>query len=346
MNMDRRLRLPRGWARHAAALLLVSLAACDKPESTAYQGYVEAEYVRVASPLSGTLLRLSVDRGAHVKPEDTLFVLEQEAEQAARLGAEQRMRQSEARLADLRKGRRPDEIAAIEAQRRQALAALELSRANLQRDEKLVAGGFLSEARLDETRSAFDRDQARLQELQAQLRVARLAARGDEIRAAEAEVNAARAAMAQAQWSLDQKAVRSPVGGIVQDRLFLPGEWVPAGSPVVSLLPPENLKLRFFVPQRDLPRLKVGGPVLARCDGCPQDIPATVSFISTQAEYTPPVIYSRESRAKLVFLVEAKVAPERAATLHPGQPVDVWLHYPENRAAGAHHPPRPLAGEG
>jgi HlyD family secretion protein len=155
--------------------------------------------------------------------------------------------------------------------------------------------------------------------------VARLAARPDEIAAARAEAQAARAALAQAQWRLGQKAVAAPVAGAVQDRLYQPGEFVPAGNPVVVLLPPENLKLRFFVGEPELAKVKTGQAVRASCDGCGAEIPATIHFVSTQAEYTPPVIYSRENRAKLVYLVEARVAAKDAARLHVGQPVEVRL---------------------
>ena len=307
----------------AAILVVALLAACSEPAPSTYQGYVEGEFVRVASPIAGTLERLSVERGSTVKAGDPLFALEQESEAAARREAEERVRVAKARLANLEKGKRPEELAAIDAQYREAQAALEFSKANFQRQQKLVADGFVSPNAVDSARSAFERDQARVAELTAQRRIGRLPARTDEIRAARADVEAAEAALAQAAWRLEQKAVAAPVAGSVQDRLYLPGEHVPAGNPVVSILPPENLKLRFFVPEPDLAQLKIGQPVTATCDGCGDAIPATVSFISTQAEFTPPIIYSRERRQKLVFLVEAKVAAERATRLHPGQPVDV-----------------------
>jgi len=150
-------------------------------------------------------------------------------------------------------------------------------------------------------------------------------ARPDEIRAAEHESAAAREALAQAAWKLRQRSVASTVAGTVSDTLFVRGEWVPAGAPVVSLLPPANVKARFFVPESKLGAVKVGQAVKLACDGCGAPIDAKVTFIAPQAEYTPPVIYSKDNRAKLVFLVEARPAPEDAAKLHPGQPVDVTL---------------------
>ncbi len=301
------------------------LAACKEEAPPGWQGYVEGEYVRVASPVAGTLQELKAERGQTLVKGAPLFVLEQENEAAARREAEQRVQQADARLANLEKGRRPDELAAIEAQQAQAKAALELSRANLARQEKLVGAGFVSHAVLDEARTAVERDTARLNELAAQLKVARLASRPDEISAARADAQATRAALSQAQWRLAQKAVPAPVAGTVQDRLYLPGEFVPAGNPVVVLLPQENIKLRFFVGEPELAKIKLGQALRAHCDGCGADIAATVRFVSTQVEYTPPVIYSRENRTKLVYLVEAGVSVQDAARLHVGQPVEVRL---------------------
>ena len=170
------------------------------------------------------------------------------------------------------------------------------------------------------------RDRERLKELEAQLATAKLAARVDEIRAAEAEAAAARATLARADWSLAQKSVKAPVAGLVQDTLYVQGEWVPAGSPVVSLLPPQNIKVRFFVPETRIGSLKTGQAVTLSCDGCAAPVFATISYISPQAEYTPPVIYSRENRGKLVFLIEARPAPADAAKLRPGQPMDVKVN--------------------
>jgi len=160
-----------------------------------------------------------------------------------------------------------------------------------------------------------------------QVQIANLPARSDEIAAATSEVKAATDALAQAQWRIDQKSQVAPAAGIVADTLYRPGEWVAAGSPVVSLLPPGNVKIRFYIPETRVSTVHVGDALVARCDGCGGDIPAKVRFVAPQAEYTPPVIYSRENRAKLVYLVEARPdAPNPA--LHPGLPVEVTLAAP------------------
>lgn len=304
-------------------LAAFGLAGCGTEGPRTYQGYAEAEYVRVAAPIAGRLESLAVQRGAQVRAGDPLFVLERENEIAARREAEERLRRAEAELANLMKGRRAPELDAIRAQLAQAEAALRFSEAQLERQERLVERGFVSRERLDEARAQRERDRARVEELKAQLVTAQLAARPDEIRAARSNVEAARASLAQAEWRLDQKTVRAPVSGLVQDTYYVVGEWVAASAPVVALLPPENVKVRFFVRETELGAIRLGQPLSLACDGCPGSIAAQVSFISPQAEFTPPVIYSREERAKLVYLVEARPAPGDAAKLHPGQPVEV-----------------------
>ncbi len=290
-----------------------------------FQGYVEGEYLRVASPIAGQLASLLVARGAIVKRGDPLFALEQDNETAGLRQAEDQLRQAEAQHRNLLTGKRPEEIDAIRAQLAQAEASLSLSEGNLVRQEALVRERFVSKEAADTARSARDRDRARVDELKAQLAAARLAARPDEIGAARSASRAAREALAQAEWKLTQKSLRAPQDGHVTDTLYVQGEWVPAGSPVVTLLPPANTKVRFFVPERILGSIRLGQQVSVLCDGCGEPVPAPVTYVAPQAEYTPPVIYSRENRAKLVFMVEARPAPAHAAKLHPGQPVEVRL---------------------
>jgi HlyD family secretion protein len=302
----------------------LSLSGCGDAPSAGFPGYVEAEFVRVAAPLGGSLASLSVKRGDRVAVDAPLFVLESAQEAAACAEAWSRARQAAATLADLEKAKRPPEIAAVRAQLAQAQAAAKQSEADLVRTQKLVADKFFSPQQLDQAVAKRDGDRARVHELEAQVAVANLPARSDAIAAAQADAKAANDALAQAQWRLDQKTQTAPVAGLVNDTLYRPGEWVAAGAPVVSLLPPSNVKIRFYVPEPMLATLRQGAAVVARCDGCGNPVPARISFIAPQAEYTPPVIYSRENRAKLVFLVEARPDTPNPA-LHPGLPVEVSL---------------------
>ena len=223
--------------RIATLAIVVLLSACGDADPGGYSGYVEGEYVRVASPFAGELTLLQVKRGDTVASGAPLFALEQDNEKAAREEAQARVRQAEAKLADLNKGKRPQELESARAQLAQAEANLRLSTAELKRSQELLASGFISAAKLDEVRSAEQRDQARVNQLKADLAVARLAARPDEIAAASAEAKGARDALAQAEWRLQQKSQTATQTGLVADTLYQQGEWVPAGSPVVSMFP-------------------------------------------------------------------------------------------------------------
>lgn len=312
------------WAG-GICVLVATLAGCSRPASDAFAGYVEADRVRVTSPIAGTVTRLHVQRGDRVTAGAPAFVLEQASEAAARDEAKSRLERARASLADLQKGKRPDELAAVRAQLAQADAALNLARSDYARDQKLVADKFISPARLDATRAAVAQNQGRVDELRAQLRVASVGARSDEIGAAQKDVDAAQAQVAQAAWRVEQKSQGIPVDATVDDVYFREGEFVPAGSPVLSLLPPANVKARFFVPEPTAGGLRLGLPVKITCDGCGEPIDGTITFIAREAEYTAPLIYSRENRASLVFMIEAKPVREAAERLHPGQPIEVRL---------------------
>jgi HlyD family secretion protein len=302
-------------------VMIFVLAACQKSEDNYWQGYVEGEYVMLASPYAGQLQKLHVRRGEQTAAGKPVFALEQESERAARLEAEQRMKASEARLENLGVAKRAPEIEALRAELKQAQVARQLAERNLAREEELVKSGATSRLRYDELRSAVERDRARVSEVEAQLRQAQMpVGRDAERKAAEGDLEAAKAALAQAAWRLEQKSVAAPVTGLVHDTYFSEGEWVPAGRPVAALLPPGNVKVRFYVPEAALSSLALHKELQVRCDGCPAALVAKVSYISAQAEFTPPVLYSKESRSKLMFLVEARL---EGSSLRPGQPVDV-----------------------
>jgi HlyD family secretion protein len=311
-------------ARCFTLLVPLAFAACSDAPPPGYGGYVEGEYVRIGAPLAGTLARLDVRRGDMVAARAPLFVLESEQERAARAEAEARVAHAQAALANLEKGRRPAEVEAVRAQLAQAQAAAKASESDLERTRKLVAERFLPPQQLDSAIARRDGDRARVAELAAQVNVANLPARSDEIAAARAEVKAANDTLAQAQWRLDQKAQAAPTAALVADTLYQPGEYVAAGAPVVSLLPPGNVKVRFFVPESIVATVQPGSIATVRCDGCNAPIDVRVDFVAPQAEFTPPVIYSRENRTKLVFLVEARPTQPNAQ-LKPGLPVEVTL---------------------
>jgi HlyD family secretion protein len=315
----------RRRARAASVLALACLAsACSQPRAAGSQGYVEGEFVYMASSQAGQLLDLAVQRGQTVSDGALLFSLEAQNESDAVRQSAHQLQAAEAQLSDLLTGKRPAEIAVNEAQLGQARADAQRTDLQRQRDEEQYRAGGVPKGQLDDSRQAALSAAEHVRELEAQLRVARLPSREQQIHAQQAQVDAARAALAQAQWKLDQKAVHAVHGGLVFDTMYRAGEWVSAGSPVVRMLPPENVKVRFFVPEAILGALPPGRSVLIHCDGCAAAIPAVVSYVSVQAEYTPTNIFSNDTRAKLVFMVEARPQrPADAVKLHPGQPVSV-----------------------
>ena len=317
----------RGWCRLILCLVTVTAfcaaAGCRRVDDERVQGYIEGEFIYVASSVPGTLETLHVQRGAWVKPGDVLFELENDPQEAALDEAAQRLAQARASLEDAQKGKRPSEIEAIEAQLQEARAGLELAEKELSRQEGLFKSGAATAQEFDRARSTYDQDRQRVAQLEAELKTAQLGARSDQIAALEANVRALEAALARAEWELSQNRQEASRAGLVFDTLYRRGEWVAAGRPVVMLLPPENIKVRAFVPETRVGTIHAGDDVRVTVDGLAEPVVGRVSFISPRAEYTPPVIYSRESRSKLVFLVEAVFDPNVAAKLHPGQPVDV-----------------------
>lgn len=301
------------------------ITGCSDRSSSAYQGYVEGEFVFVSSSEAGRLDRLHVSRGQLVPAGAPLFVLESGIETAAVRKGQQELNAAQSVLQDLKTGKRQQEVDVIREQHEQASAAAKKSADNLVRNETLFKSGYIARAQLDEVRAEADANAARVRELKNQLKVAALPARADQIKAQAAAVASARAALDQAEWKLNQKAITATRSGLVFDTMYREGEWVPPGSPIVRMLPPENIKIRFFVPQTRIGTLSKGQAVSIRCDGCAADVPAKITYISTEPEYTPPIIYSNETRSKLVFMIEAHPSLDKAAGLHPGQPVEVRL---------------------
>jgi HlyD family secretion protein len=290
----------------------------------AWQGYAEADFVKLAPTQPGQLTAVPVSRGDEVPAGALLFAQDDIQDRAARDQAASQLDQAERQLANLQAPAKPTEITQAEANLADARATRDRARADYARSEALVKKGAISIETFDQRRAEFGSAEAKVAALEAML--AQMHApmgRETEIATQRAAVAAARASLAMAEWRLGQRRVAAPAAGRIADVLARPGEMVAAGTPVVSLLPPENIFVRFFVPEPDLARVHRGDRVAFACDNCPPGRSGTVSFISPQAEYTPPLIYSEESRAKLVYLVEARPPAAEAHLLTPGQPVRV-----------------------
>lgn len=322
MPMRQSKYIPRNLSFIFSCLVL---AGCSQQKTNDWQGYVEGEYVYIATSQAGRLDHLTVERGQQIAVGAPLFSLESANELAAQQQAQNQLKAVEAQLADIQSGRRPQELAVTRAQLAQAQIAFDRAKIQLKQFESLYPAGGISKLQLDDARAAAKTTSAQVEELKSQLSVGQLSNRADQIHVQQAQVAAAQNVLAQANWRLAQKTVNATRAGLVFDTLYREGEWVNAGSPVVRMLPPEAVKIRFFVPESILGQLKVNQSITLHCDGCASDLSAHISYISTNAEFTPPIIYSNETRAKLVYMIEAKPNLADAPKLHVGQPLSVKL---------------------
>ncbi|HME20317.1 MAG TPA: HlyD family efflux transporter periplasmic adaptor subunit [Acetobacteraceae bacterium] len=293
-------------------------------DPTAWQGYVDAEYVRVSPTLTGRVTSIAVARGDQVAVGAPLFTQDDADDVAARDAAAGKLAEAQARLANLETRMRDTEIAQARADLADLIATRDRIAKDLARNEELLRTGAASRQTVDQQRADLASAIAHVDAANAKLaQMESPTGREYEIAAQRAMVEQARAGLAQAQWRVDQRHVSAPIAGLVSDTYARPGETINAGVPVVSLLPPQNILVRFFVPETALATLHAGDRLTIGCDGCAPGLTATVTFIAPQPEYTPPVIYSETNREKLVYLIEAHPPPDQAAQLKPGQPVDV-----------------------
>ena len=297
--------------------LVLLLSACGEAPDTHWLGYIEGEPALIGAPQPGWITSLDVARGSEVKEGDRLFTLDATREIAARdnalaviASAKEQASQAQAQIAQAR------------ASQSQIEADIERNEKELDRQRMLVQTGASPRRDLESAQAAYDstvaqRSQAAAQQTQA------TAAR----RQAEAQQRSAEASLMAAEFNLSQRSVDALVNGQVQDIYFRQGEYANAGVPVVSVLPPQNVFVRFFVPEQQVAALKLGDRVHISCDDCPADLVGTIRFIAAQAEFTPPVIYSVGNRERLVFKAEARV--DKGLPLRPGLPVEVWSVEPE-----------------
>lgn len=252
-------------------------------------------------------------------------MLDSEPEASAAAQAKKQWEQAQETLNDLESGQRNTVLESIIAQRKQAAANLDYSQKTLARYKQLFAAGVLAKATLDQAQANYQRDLNLVNQYEANLKEAQKGARANQVKAQQAVVAAAKAAYDKAQWQLSQKTVRAPVAGLINDTFFKPGEFVNSQQPVVSLLAPENVYLVFYIPEPLRSEIKMEEVIEFGCDHCERLYRAKINYIASQAEYTPPVIFSRESRGKLVFRVQAALPVATAKRFYPGQPVDVHL---------------------
>lgn len=294
------------------------------PSSAYWQGYAEAQYVDVAPVLTGRLTRLFVHRGEWVKRGYPIFDQDDTDELASVTAARGSLAQAQANLANLEAPSRPDEIAQDRAALNQQMAQREKIASDLRRYERLLGHGSVTRQLVEQTQMDLAAATAAVMQANAKLALAKSpTGRANQIAAARGALEAAEGGLAQARWALAQRRVLAPRNGVVADTGAIAGDTITAGTTVVRLLPPSNIRVRFFVPEKAFATIHLGEPVHVTCDGCEPGLTANISFIAPQPEYTPPVIYSETTRSQLVYMVEAQPAADLAMRFKPGQLVDV-----------------------
>lgn len=271
------------WIRTTVIALL--LAGCSRHPSHEAQGYMEGRYTYISTSVSGKLLDLYVQRGTRVKAGDKLLLINERPERDAYDAAVQTLKES---------------IAARDA----IAATLVYDKLTFERNQTLVKKHAIQQSELDRAYSVFQSTTAQLAQ-------------------ANATIDANTANMKHAEWDLEQKTLYAPVDALVFDTYYRIGERTIENQAILSLLAPADIKVVFYVPETDLGGIQLSGKIKLRCDGCAESYEGRISFISPTAEYTPPVIFSNETTAKLIYRIEAEFTPEVAIKLHPGQPVRV-----------------------
>lgn len=304
--------------------IALSLAACTGNSAAPLQGYVEGTYVYVAAEAAGRLTERPAVAGGTIAAGALLAKLDDSDQVEAVAGAAARLAQAKAQLANISSGRRPEEISVIAAELDEARSTLTAANDDYQRKLLLRQKGVVAQALVDDAKAKYDAAIAKVEATERQLAVAKLPARSEEIDAAEKNVSSLQSSLALAEIALAKRTLSAPAAGVVEETFFEPGEMVAAGQPIASLLPDANKKVRFFIPEPMLATARIGDRVEIACDNCPEGLAAEITFISTEAEFTPPVIYSKDNREKLVFRADARPLGD-ASGLKVGQPLDIRL---------------------
>lgn len=319
--MDKFKRIYQGATALLCILLLVNCSSQEPDDIT--QGYVEARLIYIASNSAGKMINCPIYRGNFVKNNQLLFQLDPEPQQSELARNQADLKREQEDLANLINSQRQTVIEQIVGELNQAKADLVLAQKTLPRYQELYKTHAIDKQTLDNVLAQEETAKGKVIQYQAKLADANLGAREHEIAAQKAQVAAAEANVKNLQWELSQKTQYAPQAGQIFDTFYKVGEYVPAGAAVTAILTADNTKIIFYLPETKLSMIKLGQTISFTCDSCNNAQTAKIDYISPTSEYTPPVIYSRSARAKLVYRIEAQIPLDVALNYHPGQPVDV-----------------------
>lgn len=298
------------------------IPACDSNFKNQIQGYVEADYIYISPLNAGKIKKINVKKGQEVGLGQQLFILDDEPFIQQSAQANNKLSMERAKLSDMQTGLRKTELDVLRMQLESALEAEKLAYSKLQRNKKQSA--VISKFELEQFESDYLQKHTYVLQLKNNLTANALPSRQDQILAQQSAVQQAQKALEEQLWYLKQRTLSAPGKSVVSDILYHTGEWVPAGRPVLSLLPDDNIKIRFFVSSKQLARIKLSEKISFFTSNN-NLFSAEISYISSAAEYTPPVIYSNNRKEKLVFMIEAIPDSHNRQQFHPGMPVTVRL---------------------
>lgn len=306
-------------------IVMLIITGCDNKPDNILSGYSHGEFVYLSYSGNAKIERLLINKGDHVTTGQELVKIESFYAQNIFLRAEAKHSAESALLRNLESGERPEELDIIRAQIKKARSAESRVKRQFERYRNLYARHAISLAEWEDIKDELTQKGAQVEELINQLKARQLPARQDEISKQLSIVAAAKLERDKALWDVQQTTLVSPVNAKVFDIIYRAGERPSAGRAILSLLPPENIKVRFFIPEAMLGKFKIGAKVRLLCDGCVEPIPGMVNYISPEAEFTPPVIYSTSRREKLIFMAEAAPDPKQAECMKIGQLFDVEI---------------------
>lgn len=304
-------------------ITMLALTGCGNSDRHHYQGYVEGRNIYLASPFSGTLIKAYVQRGQHVKKGELLFQLDPDPQSIQVSQAFSGLKQAEQVYHDLKNPKRPPEIAAIEAQIGQVTSQVVLAALRVKRNQTLYDKRVLDKDSLDASIEHYEEVLYLKKQYEANLVLAKEGSREYQIKAQSAQVNQSQSKLKEAKWQLAQKRIYAPADGVIFDIYFKEGEFVGMQQPLAALLTPENIQIDFFVPVEALAGMHVRQNITFDCDGCAKNNQAVLNYISPEAEYVPPLVYSRDNRDKLIFRIKADI--HDPTKFKPGQPVIVTV---------------------
>lgn len=311
--------------RFVLGFLIFTLLGCDDRNGLTFNGYSYGDFIYLSYFSTEEIEAIYVKKGQHVSKGQPLLKMDTYNLQNTMNIAERNYLSEQALLTDLMSGERPEELNVIRAQLERAISAASLAKSQLSRYQKLYSTQVISAEEWQLASNDYSQKTASVRELQHQLEARQLPARQSQISHQQLRVESANLQRDKAIRDIQQSTLFAPQEAIVFDTLYQPGERPTAGQPVISLLPDGNLKIRFYIPEPQLGRISVGMKVSLHCDGCPRPFTGRVNYISPQAEYTPPVIYSTARREKLIYMAEAIPESVKPGEIKVGQPFDVGL---------------------